>query len=109
MDILKQNTDPVFTIVPRYDLDELALYRIDLKNEMSQKTESIDCTLELKPNENAVLMLESFPAGKIGDKFSYSLIETVADKVVCLGRLMIVSETENIQDYSKKSNNKFYS
>ena len=45
-------------------------------------------------------------ARKIGDKISYTLLQD--DEVVLLGKILIASQTENIQDYSKKTNNKFY-
>ena len=73
---------------------------------MSQRKEDILATISLLPNENYKITLASFPVGKIGDKISYTLLED--DEVVLLGKILITSQTENIQDYSKKTNNKFY-
>lgn len=108
MNILKKNTIAKFQIVPRIDIDISKSFKIDLKNEMSQKTQSIVCSVESLPNENNAITLVSFPTGKIGDKFSYSIIQVDNNEIVSLGKLIILSETENVQDYSKKSNNKFY-
>ena len=73
---------------------------------MNQRKEDIFATISLLPNENYQVTLASFHAGKIGDKISYTLLQD--DEVVLLGKILIASQTENIQDYSKKTNNKFY-
>ena len=106
MDILKKNTSPSFQIVPRKVLEDSKVFTFQLKNEMSQRKEDILATISLLPNENYQITLASFPTGKIGDKISYTLLQD--DEVVLLGKILIASQTENIQDYSKKTNNKFY-
>lgn len=106
MDILKKNTIPSFEIVPRKKLTISSIFNLELKNEMSQKKEVIFATISLLPNENYHLTLDSFPAGKIGDKLSYTLFQD--NEVVLLGKILIASENQDIQDYSKKTNNKFY-
>ena len=73
---------------------------------MSQRKEDILATISLLPNENYQITLASFPVGKIGDKISYTLLQD--NEVVLLGKILITTETENIQDYSKQTNNKFY-
>ena len=88
MDILKKNNSPSFQIVPRKVLNSSKIFKFQLKNENYQVT------------------LATFPTGKIGDKISYTLLQD--DEVVLLGKILITSQTENIQDNSKKTNNKFY-
>lgn len=108
MNILKQNTSPILFIIPRNN-NFGAVLKLQLVNEMNQKTQNILTTFIYNlSNENISIILASFPTGKIGDKFSYSLIDNVTSDIICLGKLMIVSQTENIQDYEKKTNNKFY-
>lgn len=106
MDILKKNTSPTFQIVPRKVLDFSKVFNFQLKNEMSQKVQDILATISLLPNENYQITLASFPAGKIGDKIAYTLLQD--NEVVLLGKILITTETENVQDYSKQTNNKFY-
>ena len=106
MDILKKNTSPSFQIVPRKVLNYSKIFKFQLKNEMSQKSQEILATILLLQNENYQVTLAKFPAGKIGDKISYTLLQD--NEVVLLGKILITTETENIQDYSKKTNNKFY-
>ena len=108
MNILKQNTSPVLFIIPRNNNFGVFL-KLQLVNEMNQKTQNVlTASISKLPNENISITLVSFPTGKVGDKFSYTLLDDVTNEIVCLGKLMIVSENENIQDYEKKSNNKFY-
>ena len=106
MDILKKNTSPSFQIVPRKVLDSSKIFKFQLKNEMSQKSQEILATILLLQNENYQVTLAKFPTGKIGDKISYTLLQD--NEVVLLGKILITTETENIQDYSKQTNNKFY-
>jgi hypothetical protein len=106
MDILKKNTIPSFEIVPRKTLTISSIFNLELKNEMNQKKEVIFATISLLPNENYQITLDSFPAGKIGDKLSYTLFQD--NEAVLLGKILIASENQDIQDYSKKTNNKFY-
>jgi len=106
MDILKKTTSPEFEIVPRRVLDISKVFTFQLKNEMNQKTQNILAGVVFLSNENYKITMQSFPTSKIGDKFSYSLLED--DEVVLLGKILIVGADENIQDYSKKTNNKFY-
>lgn len=106
MDILKKNTTPSFQIVPRKVLDSSKVFKFQLKNEMSQVASEILANVSFLPNENYQITLISFPISKIGDKFSYTLLQD--NEVVLLGKILITNQTENIQDYSKKTNNKFY-
>lgn len=106
MDILKKNTSPSFQIVPRKILDSSKVFKFTLKNEMSQKSQDILATIYLLQNENYQITLNTFPTGKIGDKISYTLFQDT--EVILLGKILITTETENIQDYSKQTNNKFY-
>lgn len=73
---------------------------------MTQKTQDILADVVFLSNENYQITMRSFPNSKIGDKFSYILLE--GTDIVLMGKILIVGATENIQDYSKKSNNKFY-
>jgi hypothetical protein len=106
MDVLKKNTIPSFEIVPRKTLTISSIFNLELKNEMNQKKEVIFATISLLPNENYQITFDSFPSGKIGDKISYTLFQD--NEVVLLGKILIASENQDIQDYSKKTNNKFY-
>ena len=73
---------------------------------MTQKTQDILADVVFLSNENYKATMQSFPTSKIGDKFSYILLE--GTDIVLMGKILIVGATENIQDYSKSSNNKFY-
>lgn len=106
MDILKKNTSPSFQIVPRKALDTSKFFKFKLKNEMSQRSQDIIATVSLLQNENYQITLATFPIGKIGDKISYTLLQDT--EVILLGKILITTEAENIQDYSKQTNNKFY-
>lgn len=108
MDILKKTTSPEFEIVPRKTLDYSRVLRFELKNEMTQKTQNVLADVVFLPNENYKVTMQSFPTSKIGDKFSYSLLDNLNDEVISLGRILVIGASENIQDYSKKNNNKFY-
>jgi len=108
MDILKQNTSPIFEIVPRKTLDVFSDYKFKIINETANKTQEVLASVSELPNENYQVLLASFPNGKIGEKLSYKLVENLTDEIVYLGKIIIVSENENIQDYSKITNNKFY-
>lgn len=109
MNILKKNTTPSFEIVPREALDTLSEYKIVLISEYKNTPkQEKNLTIQLLSNENYLITLQSFPQGKINEKFSYSIVENLSNKIVSLGKLMIVDENENIQDYTKQSNNKFY-
>ncbi len=105
MNILKLNTSPSFQIVPRRKLTSQNL-TIELVKEGSQTSQTINATATLLPNENYTLLLASFPNGKVNDKFSFTILEST--EIVCLGKLMIVSQTEIIQDYAKKTTSKYY-
>lgn len=106
MDILKKTTSPEFEIVPRRALDVSHVFTFQLKNEMTQKTQDILADVVFLSNENYKITMQSFPTSKIGDKFSYTLLDD--EEIVLMGKILVVGAAENIQDYSKKSNNKFY-
>lgn len=106
MDILKKTTSPEFEIVPRRALDVSHVFKFQLKNEMTQKTQEILADVVFLANENYKTTMRSFPTSKIGDKFSYTILDD--EEIVLMGKILVVGATENIQDYSKKSNNKFY-
>ncbi len=109
MNVLKLNTTPAFEVVPRYNLDTNQVLKIDLVKESNQTTQTILTTsVVLLQNENYLITLASFPTGIANDKFSYILSENISGTVVSFGKLMIVDENEIVQDYSKKSVNKFY-
>lgn len=105
MNIIKINSLPIFEIVPRRNLDILTL-TIQLTSEIKNTIQTINCEATLLPNENYSLQLDTFPIGKVNEKFSYNLLN--GTEILSLGKLMIVSENEIIQDYSKKTVNKFY-
>ena len=107
MDVLKKNTTPTFEIVPRFNLNTSQDYIFEIVNEFTQKKETILSTVQLLPNENYSITMATFPKGKINEKLSYSILNSVGE-VVSLGRFIILSETENVQDYSKQNNTKFY-
>lgn len=107
MDILKQNTSPQFEIVPRKKLDTAVVFKMFLISEATQAVQEINISVALLANENYTATLASFPIGKVREKFSYTILQT--QEVVSLGKLMIISETESVQDFTTKTNNKFYS
>ena len=89
-------------------LDTSRVLKFILKNEMKQTTQEITAGVVFLSNENYQVTMDSFPTSRVGDKFSYSLVDNITNDVVSLGKILVVGATENIQDYSKKSNNKFY-
>lgn len=108
MDILKKTTSPTFEIVPRRALDVSRVLKFQLKNEMKQTNQEVLADVVFLQNENYQITMRSFPTSSVGEKFSYTLIDDITGEVVLMGRLLVVGASENIQDYSKKSNNKFY-
>lgn len=73
---------------------------------MTQKTQDILADVVFLSNENYKITMRLFPTSKIGDKFSYTLLDN--EEIVLMGKILVVGASENIQNYSKKSNNKFY-
>jgi len=108
MDILKLTTSPAFEIVPRKNLDVLRTFKFKLINEFTKVTQDVLASITILPNENYQVTLVSFPTGKAGDKISYTIVDNLTNEVISLGKLMIVSASENIQNYSKISTAKFY-
>ena len=108
MDILRKNTTPAFQIVPRRKLALTDVFKITIRNESTNVSQSIICSAALLANENYLLTLSSFPTGSLGAKFSYALLNNETNEIVLLGKLIIVAETQDIQNYSNKSNNNFY-
>jgi hypothetical protein len=108
MNILRLNTTPVFQIVPRKTLTVTDTFKIVLRNESNNKQETILCTITLLANENYNLTLSTFPIGGLNAKFSFTLFNNVTNVTLLLGKLMIISETQSIQDYSNKTNNNYY-
>jgi hypothetical protein len=108
MDILRKNTTPAFQIVPRRQLALTDVFKITLRNESTNAKQSIICSVAILANENYQLTLTSFPTGNLGAKFSYSLLNNETNEIVSLGKLIIVAENQDVQDYSNKSNNNFY-
>ncbi len=106
MNILKVNTAPSFEIVPRTNINLSNTFRIELENNFTNETQSIQInSLTLLPNENYTIVLASFPVANLDAKFSYTIKENIANNVICIGKLMVVSENENVQDYK---NNKYF-
>ena len=108
MNILRLNTTPVFEIVPREILLITDTFKIILRNEGTNKQETILCTTTLLANENYNLTLTTFPIAEVNSKFSFTLFNNVTNVTLLLGRLMIISETQSIQDYTNKTNTNFY-
>ena len=106
MHILRENTQPIFEIVPRKILSDIT-YFLNLKSEYTQNVQLIECTKELLSNENYNITLNSFPIGKTNEKFSFELKDAL-NEVICIGQLMIVSEFADVQNYTKVSNTKYY-
>lgn len=108
MNILRKNTDPVFQIVPRENLNTDNAFKIHLKNEDTQVVQEINATFSLLENENYNITLESFPTGNIHEKFSFTIIEILTNNVVSLGKILIVDENESVQGYTTIETNNFY-
>ena len=106
MHILRKDTTPIFEIVPRKTLLDVA-YFLNLKSEYTTEVQVINCTSTLLPNENYNIELDSFPIGNINEKFSFELTNEL-NEVLCIGQLMIVSELADVQNYTKISNTKYY-
>jgi hypothetical protein len=107
MNILKINSVPSFEVIFRAELED-TIYKIILKNELKNTAQEIICAFDLLPNENFNVVLNTFPVGVSGTKFSYKIVDSESDDIVCFGKLMIVAQNENVQDYSKKTSTKFY-
>lgn len=103
MDILKKNTSPTFQIVSRSTLDTSQPISVEITSEFTQEKQIITASVTLLENQNYQLTLSEFPAGKLYEKLSYKI------ENVCLGKMIIVSEDEDIQNYAKKPNDKYYS
>lgn len=110
MNIIRKNTIPSFQIVLREEivLNAVDPFTIEIISEFSQKKQTIVVSISQLENENYLIQMVSFPIGKEGEKFSYTILND-NQKTVSLGKFMIVSEFEDIQNYSKKQNTKFYS
>jgi hypothetical protein len=108
MDILKKNTTPAFQIVPRKTLNVTDVFRIEIRNESTDIIQNILCSISLLPNENYLLLLSSFPIGNFNDKFSYSLYIDPTDELVLMGKAIILSASEDVQNYSTKTNYNYY-
>lgn len=108
MNILRINTSPSFQIVPRENLDVSRLLNVAIKNEDTQEVQNINATVSLLENENYQLTLVSFPTGNQNEKFSYTITDILTNNVVSLGKILIVAEDQNIQDYTTTTTNKFY-
>ena len=109
MNIIKINTIPSFIIVPRKKIDISRAFKFSTINEMTQDIQDIDVEwIEILPNENYLVIMHTFPNGNAGHKFSYKIIDILLNETISIGKFMIVSENEIVQDYSKKSTNKFY-
>lgn len=108
MNILKKTEPPVFEIITRIPFDTSENLALVITSENSKKIQTITANAVLLPNENYLLTLESFPEGKTDEKFSYSLLVENTKVLLSLGRLMILAQNEDVQNYSKKENTKFY-
>jgi hypothetical protein len=108
MDIFKKNTTPKFQIVPRKTLNVSNVFRIELRNESTDIIQIILCSASLLPNENYTLLLASFPSGNFSDKFSYSLYIDTTNELVLNGKAIILSASEDVQNYSNKTNYNYY-
>ena len=108
MDILKRNLAVVIEVVPRVEINTALAFTMTLKNEATQATQTRACTFVLLANENYNLTLNSFPTGNDYSKFSYIVKQNTNSEVVLRGKLMIVSETEDLQNYNRSQTNKFY-
>lgn len=107
MNVLKINTSPSFEIVPREKISILENLSIELISEFSQSKQTVNIGVTELSNENYLIQLSTFPISKEGEKFSYT-IKNELNKIVSLGKLIVLGELQNIQDYSKKTNKKFY-
>lgn len=107
MHILRKNTTPAFEIVPRKVLDVSKAFFFHLKNEYTTETQTIESSIELLSNENYTITMSEFPTGKINEKISFELKEETTNEIILIGQIMIVDQTEVVQDYSKKTNLKY--
>jgi hypothetical protein len=107
MNILRLNTSPSFEFIPRENITSTS-FSIELKNENNQNKQTVSCSVVKLENENYKVTLSSFPTGINGDKFSYSILTIRQKLVVAQGKLLIIGQNDSVQDYSKKSTNKFY-
>lgn len=105
MFILKKNNTASFEIVPRKFLS--GTYFLTLKSEFTQAIEVVECTVTLLANKNYTLNLATFPISKVNEKFSVELKDNL-NEVVLRGQLMVVDENEDIQNYTKQKNTKYY-
>jgi len=108
MDIIKRDTALVIEVVPRVLIDTGAAFTMTLKNEDKQTSQTRACTFTLLANENYNLTLNSIPTGADYSKFSYIVKNNASNEVVLRGKLMIVSENEDLQNYNRTQTNRFY-
>ena len=107
MHILRKNTTPAFEIVPRKVLAVSKAFFFHLKNEYTNQTQIVESSVGLLSNENYTITMSEFPIGKINEKISFELKEETTNEIVLIGQIMIVDESEVVQDYSKKTNLKY--
>lgn len=109
MNILREDLAPLLYIAPRYKLASDVVLKFVFTNEGTGEVEEIlSNSALLISNETTEVELLKIPDGKTGDKFSYIATDNVTSSVVCFGKAMLVSENEDIQDYSRNSTNNFY-
>ena len=107
MDILRQNTTPILYLVPREDFDTGYSLSFEFTNEATDEVETIESsTIEVLPNEIYKVELTSFPISEIGDKFSYNVY--LSDFLIAMGKLLISSEDDDLQNYNTNDTNDFY-
>lgn len=109
MNILREDLAPLLYIIPRYKLAEDIVLKFVFINEGTGEVEEIlsNSTL-LISNETTEVELLKIPDGKAGDKFSYIATDNATNTIVSLGKAMVVSENEDIQDYSRNATNNLY-
>jgi hypothetical protein len=102
MNVLKKDTPPIFEIVPRCDLDTAKVYTVVFFNEYTSEIQTVTATVAKLQNENYNLILSEFPNG---EKLSFEIKDS--DLVVCMGKLIIIGQSDSVQDY-EANNNQYY-
>lgn len=108
MDVIRIGTTPSFEIVPRTRLSEADTFTVSLYNEYTKAPQEIEATVEVLPNENYNILFMTEPTGDAGNKFSYKIISDTSGETVSLGRLIMLEDSESVQDYNTATNKKYY-
>lgn len=108
MIILKKNTPAVFYFIPRINVDTTDAFKVVLESESKKTVQNKNCTLDKQLNRSILCTIPSFPTGKIGEKFSLKVINSLSLDIIYMDKMEIMDEFQDVQNYTAKKINTFY-